>query len=69
MSGEEAFVDEDMEPDPELNRVTNAIIGAAIAVHRELGPGHLEAIYGRALAIEFEHRGIGYQKEPPVTLS
>jgi GxxExxY protein len=63
------FVDEDLEPDPELNRITNAIIGAAIAVHRELGPGHLEAIYGRALGIEFEHRGIAFQKELPITLS
>jgi GxxExxY protein len=69
MSQEEEYVDDDMEPDPKLNRITNAIIGAAIAVHRELGPGHLEAIYGRALAIEFAHRGIGFQKEVPVTLA
>ena len=69
MSQEETYVDDDMEPDPELNRVTNAIIGAAIAFHRELGPGHLEAIYGRALAIEFAHRGIAFQKELPITLS
>jgi GxxExxY protein len=69
MSQEEEYVDDDMEPDPKLNRITNAIIGAAIAVHRELGPGHLEAIYGRDLAIEFAHRGIGFQKEVPVTLA
>jgi GxxExxY protein len=66
---EEEYVDEDAEPDPELNRITNAIIGAAIAVHRELGPGHLEAVYGRALAIEFEHREIAFQRELPVTLA
>lgn len=69
MSEAEEFVDEDMEPDPELNRITNAVIGAAIAVHRELGPGHVEAIYGRALAIEFTHRGIAFQKEFPIALS
>ena len=54
------FVDDDMEPDPELKRVTNLIIGAAIAVHRELGPGHPESAYQKALAIEFYERGIRY---------
>jgi GxxExxY protein len=66
--GEEEYVDEELEPDPELNRVTNAIIGAAIAVHRELGPGHLEAIYSRSLEIEFGHRGIAFAKESPIKL-
>ena len=62
---EEEYVDEEAEPDPELNRITNAVI----AVHRESGPGHLEAVYGRALPIEFEHRGIAFQRELPVTLA
>jgi GxxExxY protein len=64
----DAFVDEDMEPDPELNRITNAAIGAFIAVHRELGPGHLESAYQRAVELEFNHRGIQYQRQFPVTL-
>src|SRR5437763_1551138 len=34
---EDEFVDEEMEGDPELKKITNAIIGAAIAVHKELG--------------------------------
>jgi GxxExxY protein len=54
------FVDEDMEPDPGLKRVTNLIIGAAIAVHKELGPGHAESAYQKALGIEFDVRGISY---------
>ena len=66
---EEPFVDDEMEPDPALNRVTNAIIGAAIAVHRELGPGHLEAVYQKALAIEFDYRGIAYERELAVTVT
>lgn len=40
----EDWADEQMEPDPELNRWTNQIIGAAIDVHRELGPSHCELI-------------------------
>jgi GxxExxY protein len=65
---DDGFVDEEMEPDPELNRITNAIIGAAIAVHKELGPRHLESAYQRALGIELRHRGIQFQREVPVTL-
>jgi GxxExxY protein len=66
---EQDYVDEEMEPNPDLNRITNAIIGAAIAVHRVLGPGHLEIIYSRALEIEFKHRGIPFEREFPITLS
>ncbi len=67
MSGGE-FVDEEAEPDPELNRLTNAIIGAAIEVHRHLGPGHLESVYEEALAIEFEQRGIVAARQVPVEI-
>lgn len=41
-------------------------VGAAIAVHRELGPGYLEMIYRKAMCIELEARGLTYEEERSV---
>ena len=60
---DEAFVDEDMEPDPRLNEITNKIIGCAIEVHRHLGPRYLEAYYKEAMAIEMNLRGVRFQRQ------
>ncbi|HYE19130.1 MAG TPA: GxxExxY protein [Tepidisphaeraceae bacterium] len=60
------YDDEDppmVEIPPELNALSHRVIGAAIAVHRELGPGYDEKTYGNALAIEFMRRGISFQRE------
>jgi GxxExxY protein len=55
------------EPVPvELNRVTERIIGAAMAVHCELGPGFLESIYSTALCIELSARALPFEKEKAV---
>ena len=48
--------------------VTQRIIGAAIAVHRTLGPGFLESIYEEALAVEFALNGIAFVRQRPITL-
>ena len=47
----------------ELEDLTGAIIGAAIAVHRELGPGFLESVYDNALAVELRRRDIAFQRQ------
>ena len=53
----------------ENNSLTNAIIGAAISVHRELGPGLLESVYEKCLALELTRSGhqVAAQKEIPLT--
>jgi GxxExxY protein len=45
------------------------IIGAALAVHRELGPGFLESIYHAAMRISLTHRSIPFQSQYPVSVS
>jgi GxxExxY protein len=46
--------------------LSEAVIGAAIEVHREVGPGLTEDMYEEALCHEFDLRGIRYQKQVPI---
>ena len=50
------------------SETTDTIIAAAIAVHRELGPGFLKSIYEQALAVEFALRGIAFIRQKPIPL-
>ena len=50
----------------ETNELTSAIIGAAIEVHRRLGPGLLESAYRVCLAYELRKRGFNVVEEQPV---
>jgi GxxExxY protein len=45
------------------NELTRRVIGAAIEVHRELGPGLLESVYEYCLAKELRLRGIGFKEQ------
>jgi GxxExxY protein len=51
-----------------LNKVTERIIGCAIEVHRQLGPGLLEQSYEEALCIELKLNGLSYQRQVPVPM-
>lgn len=44
----------------ELNKITETVIGAAMAVHRELGPGLLESAYEACLAYELAQNGLAW---------
>lgn len=46
--------------------LSNQIIGAAIEVHRQLGPGLLESAYEACLAFEFSQRQIAFERQKPV---
>jgi len=52
-----------------LNSLTEKTIGAAIAVHRELGPGMLEKAYERCLAFELADRGLKFERQKRLPLS
>jgi GxxExxY protein len=45
------------------NSITKDIIGAAIEVHRELGPGLMGSIYEECLAIELNNRNISFEQQ------
>jgi GxxExxY protein len=49
------------ELDPGLTEVSRKVIGCAIEVHMELGPGYDESVYLRALQVELEREGITYK--------
>ena len=60
---------EDAEPaetTKNLNELTDAIIGAAIEVHRTLGPGLLESTYQMCLCRELSIRGIPFERQVPI---
>jgi GxxExxY protein len=52
--------------DSQRDALTERIIGCAIAVHRELGPGLLEAIYEEAMSIELDEQRLRFQRQMAV---
>ena len=50
------------------NAIGRQIVDAAVRVHRELGPGLLEAVYQVVLARELERRGLRVDRQVPVPI-
>jgi GxxExxY protein len=48
---------------PHLNELTHVVVGAAIEVHRHLGPGLLESSYKECLCRELQIRGVKFLRE------
>jgi GxxExxY protein len=49
--------------------LTEKVIGLAIAVHRELGPGLLESAYEECLCYELKDRGIAFTRQVPLAVN
>ena len=52
----------------DFDDLSRKIIGAAIEVHRELGPGFLESIYEEALKVELMEHGFHYDAQKEITI-
>jgi len=52
-----------------INSISERVIGCAIEVHKQLGPGLLESVYESALCVELELAGLRYQQQVPVSVS
>jgi GxxExxY protein len=56
------------EPEREVDELAHRVIGAAIEVHRHLGPGFLEGVYEDALAMEFQMREISHERQKEIAV-
>jgi GxxExxY protein len=54
--------------DEDLDRLAHEVIGAAIEVHRHLGPGFLESLYEEAMAVELRLRNIPFETQIGIDL-
>lgn len=56
------------EPDIQTDELAHRVIGAALEVHRALGPGYLESIYEEALAHELRQQEVSFARQYPVAV-
>jgi GxxExxY protein len=57
-----------IEPPEELDRLAHAVIGAAIEVHRQLGPGLPEQAYQGGMEVELRVRGIPFERQKVIEI-
>lgn len=50
------------------DELVRRVIGCAVAVHSELGPGFLESVYRRAMCFELADNGIEFETERPIVV-
>lgn len=53
----------------DINKLSSKVIGAAIDVHKVLGPGLLESAYERCMCHELTLRGLGFGSQKPLAVS
>jgi len=52
-----------LEPPREVDIIANRVVGAALEVHRKLGPGFLESVYEGALLLELDLLGLRVERQ------
>ena len=52
----------------ERDPLTEVVIGAAIEVHREMGPGLLESVYQQCMEVELGLRGLTFLSQSPLPI-
>lgn len=53
----------------DFDKLSNTVIGAAIQVHKELGPGFLEGIYEEALKVMLSEKNISFEKQKEIKIN
>lgn len=57
------------EPDERVDELAHIVVGAAIEVHKALGPGFLESVYEEALCFELQMRGVPFERQATIAVN